>query len=231
MEPMHKNHVAERNILKYSGVCLRRWSAWRISACGFCLLLAISASAQNRMPEIPSEKLTPAQKKAAEEVMALRGGPLSGPFIALLRSPEVMLGAKGLGDYLRFKTVLPPKLREFVIVIVAREWTQRYEWHSHSELAMKAGLSEEIVKAIAAGRRPQRMSDDEETIYDFCTELHANHSVSDATYARALEKFGEQGIVDMVGVNGYYTFLSMLMNVARTPAPQGAKHDLVVLPN
>jgi 4-carboxymuconolactone decarboxylase len=199
--------------------------------CGFWLLLAISLSAQNRMPEIPAEKLTPAQKKAAQEVMASRGGALSGPFIALLRSPEVMLGAKGMGDYLRFKTVLPPKLREFVIVIVAREWTQRYEWHSHSELAMKAGLSEEIVKAIAAGRRPQRMSDDEETIYDFCTELHANQSVSDATYARALEKFGEQGIVDMVGVNGYYTFLSMLMNVARTPAPPGAKHDLVVLPN
>jgi 4-carboxymuconolactone decarboxylase len=228
---MPKNRVAERNILKYLGVCLRRWPCWRISACGFCLLLAISASAQNRMPEIPAEKLTPAQKKAAEEVMASRGGSLSGPFVALLRSPEVMLGAKGMGDYLRFKTVLPPKLREFVIVIVAREWTQRYEWHSHSELAMQAGLSEETVKAIAAGRRPQRMSDDEEAIYDFCTELHANHSVSDATYARALEKFGEQGIVDMVGVNGYYTFLSMLMNVARTPAPQGAKHDLVVLPN
>ena len=228
---MPKNHAAERNILKHLRAGFgTRWSS-RISACGFCLLLVISASAQNRMPEIPAEKLTPAQKKAAEEVMAARGGPLSGPFIALLRSPEVMLGAKGMGDYLRFKTVLPPKLREFVIVIVAREWTQRYEWHSHSELAMKAGLSEETVKAIAAGRRPQRMSDDEEVIYDFCSELHANHSVSDATYARALEKFGEQGIVDMVGVNGYYTFLSMLMNVARTPAPQGAKHDLVVLPN
>ena len=109
--------------------------------------------AQDRMPEIPADKMTPAQKKAADEVVAARGGPLSGPFMALLRSPEVMLGAKGMGDYLRFKTVLPPKLREFVILIVARQWTQRYEWHSHTDLAMKAGLKEEIVKALAEGRR------------------------------------------------------------------------------
>jgi 4-carboxymuconolactone decarboxylase len=186
--------------------------------------------AQDRMPEIPADKMTPAQKKAADEVVAARGGPLSGPFMALLRSPEVMLGAKGMGDYLRFKTVLPPKLREFVILIVARQWTQRYEWHSHTDLAMKAGLKEEIVKALAEGRRPAGMSEDEETVYDFCTELHDNHSVSDSTYAKALVKFGEQGIIDMVGVNGYYTFLSMVMNVARTPEPPGAKYSLIVFP-
>jgi 4-carboxymuconolactone decarboxylase len=201
-------------------------------ACSLWFLLAIGlpASAQDRMPEIPAEKMTPAQKKAAEVVSAARGGSLSGPFIALLRSPEVMLGAKGMGDYLRFKTVLPPKLREFVILITARQWTQQYEWHSHSELAVKDGLNEEIVKAIAEGRRPAEMSDEEAIVYDFCAELHDNHGVSDATYARALAKFGEQGIIDITSVNGYYTFLSMVMNVARTPEPKGAKPQLDALP-
>jgi 4-carboxymuconolactone decarboxylase len=200
------------------------WAFW------FVITLALPLMAQDRMPEIPPEKMTEAQKKAAEIVVAARGVPLSGPFNVLLRSPEVMLGAKGMGDYLRFKTVLPPKLREFVILITARQWTQRYEWHSHSDLAVKAGLSGEIVKAIAVGRRPPEMSDEEAIVYDFCAELHDNHSVSDATYARALAKFGEQGIIDMVGINGYYTFLSMAMNVARTPEPKGAKPELDVFP-
>jgi 4-carboxymuconolactone decarboxylase len=200
------------------------WAFWLV------ITLALPIMAQDRMPEIPREKMTEAQRKAAEIVVAARGVPLSGPFNALLRSPEVMLGAKGMGDYLRFKTVLPPKLREFVILITARQWTQRYEWHSHSDLAIKAGLSEGIVKAIAAGRRPPEMSDDEATIYDFCVELYDNHSVSDVTYTRALTKFGEQGIIDIVGINGYYTFLSMVMNVARTPEPKGAKPELDVFP-
>ena len=200
------------------------WAFW------FVITLALRLMAQDRMPGIPPEKMTEAQKKAAEIVVAARGVPLSGPFNVLLRSPEVMLGAKGMGDYLRFKTVLPPKLREFVILITARQWTQRYEWHSHSDLAVKAGLSGEIVKAIAVGRRPPEMSDEEAIVYDFCAELHDNHSVSDATYARALAKFGEQGIIDMVGINGYYTFLSMAMNVARTPEPKGAKPELDVFP-
>jgi 4-carboxymuconolactone decarboxylase len=211
---------------------LQKRSGLRLRICSLWFLLAVSlpAAAQDRMPEISPEKLTPAQKEAAEIVVAGRGAPLSGPFIALLRSPEVMLGAKGMGDYLRFKTVLPPKIREFVILITARQWTQRYEWHSHSELAVKAGLSEEIVKSIASGRRPAEMSEEEGIVYDFCTELHDNHSVSDVTYKRALARFGEQGIIDMVGVNGYYTFLSMVMNVARTPEPKGAKPELDVFP-
>jgi 4-carboxymuconolactone decarboxylase len=202
----------------------------RICSLWFLFSLSLTTVAQDRMPEIPADKLSPAQKEAAGIVVAGRGAPLSGPFIALLRSPEVMLGAKGMGDYLRFKTVLPPRIREFVILITARQWTQRYEWHSHSELAVKAGLSEEIVKAIASGRRPAEMPEEEAIVYDFCIELHDNHSVSDVTYKRALAKFGEQGIIDMVGVNGYYTFLSMVMNVARTPEPKGAKPELDLLP-
>jgi 4-carboxymuconolactone decarboxylase len=192
--------------------------------------LGIPAVAQDRMPEIPADKMTVAQKKAVDEFVAGRGAPVLGPFIPLLRSPEVLLRAKALGDYLRFKTVLSPKLREFAILVTARQWTQQYEWSFHSTVAIKAGLNAEIVKAVAEGRRPIGMSDEEEIVHDFCIELHHNKSVSDAIYARALAKFGEQGIIDLTSVNGYYTFLSMVMNVARTPPPKGAEPALAPFP-
>jgi 4-carboxymuconolactone decarboxylase len=184
----------------------------------------------DRMPEIPAEKMTPEQKKAAAEFAAGRGTPVFGPFVPLLRSPEVMLRAKAMGDYLRFKTVLPPRLNEFAILITARQWTQQYEWAVHHPIALKAGLNPEIARAVAEGRRPQSMPEEEEIVYEFCTELHRNQSVSDATYARALGKFGEQGIIDLTGVNGYYTLLAMVLNTARTALPKGAAPPLAPFP-
>lgn len=195
-----------------------------------CSLLA-TAPAQDRMPEIPPDKMTPEQKKAAEEFAAGRGTPVFGPFVPLLRSPEVMLRTKAMGDYLRFKTVLPPRLNEFIILITARQWTQNYEWAIHAPIALKAGLNPEIVKAIADGRRPSGMSEEEEIVYEFSTELHRHQSVSDATYQRAVAKFGEQGVIDMTGVNGYYTFIAMALNVARTPLPKGATPALAPWPH
>ena len=185
----------------------------------------------DRMPEIPPDKMTDAQKKAAEEFQAGRGTPVFGPFIPLMRSPEVMLRAKAMGDYLRYKSVLPPKLNEFAILITARQWTQQYEWAVHYPIAVKAGLNAEIAKAILEGRRPQGLADDEETIYEFCIELHRNQGVSDVTYARALSRFGEQGVIDLVGVNGYYTFLAMVLNTARTPVPKGSIATLPAFPH
>jgi 4-carboxymuconolactone decarboxylase len=196
----------------------------------FVIGLGIPAFAQDRMPEIPVDKMTVAQKKAVDEFVAGRGAPVVGPFVPLLRSPDVFLRAKALGDYLRFKTVLPPKLREFAILVTARQWTQQYEWSFHSPVAIKEGLNAEIVKAVAEGRRPIGMSDEEEIVHDFCIELHHNKSVSDAIYARALAKFGEQGIIDLTSVNGYYTLLSMVMNVARTPPSKGAQTALAPFP-
>lgn len=181
--------------------------------------LGFPALAQNRMPEIPADKLSEAQKKALDQFISKRGGPLvRGPFLALLRSPDVMTPAEILGEYLQFKTVLPPKLREFTILITARQWTQDTEWNSHVAIAEKNGLSPEIAAALAAGERPAGMSEDEAAVYDFCDALHRNHSVSDATYAKALAKFGEQGVVDLISVNGYYTWFAMIMNSVRTPA-------------
>jgi 4-carboxymuconolactone decarboxylase len=187
--------------------------------------------AQDRMPEIQTGKMTEPQKKAVDEFVAGRGTPPVGPFIPLLRSPEVMLRAKAMGDYLRFKSVLPPRLSEFAILITARQWTQQYEWSIHSPIAVKAGLAAEIVKAVAEGTRPTTMSEDETIVYAFCTELHHHQSVSDAIYSKALAKFGEQGIIDLVGINGYYTFLAMVMNVARTPPPKGSEPALVAFPH
>ena len=193
-------------------------------------VVGVPAIAQDRLPEIPAGKMTEAQKKAADEFVAGRGTPLVGPFIPLLRSPEVMLRAKAMGDYLRFKSVLPPRLSEFAILITARQWTQQFEWGVHAPIAVKAGLRPEIVKAVAEGSRPAGMSEEETIVYDFCIELHHNKSVSDATYAQALAKFKEQGIIDLVGINGYYSFLSMVMNVARTPPPKDAEATLAAFP-
>lgn len=190
----------------------------------FCLFIGLGfpTIAQVRMPEIPADKMTAAQKKAADEFLEGRGQPIMGPFIPLLRSPEVLLRAKAMGDYLRFKSALSPKLRELVILITARQWTQQFEWSHHADLAIKAGLSPEIIKALADGRRPARMAVDEETAYNLSTELIHNQSVSDTTYGNAVAAFGEQGTIDMVSLVGYYTFVSMVLNVNRTPPPPGA---------
>jgi 4-carboxymuconolactone decarboxylase len=170
----------------------------------------------DRLPPIPAEKMTADQKKAAEEFAAGRGYSPRGPFAVMLRSPEVMLRAKAMGDYLRFRNVLPKRVSEMVILITAREWTQQYEWAYHYGFALEAGLAKAIVEAIAEGRRPDAMSEDEAAAYDFSIELHRTRRVSDASYARALELFGEQGIIDLIGVSGYYTFNAMMMNVSRT---------------
>lgn len=185
----------------------------------------------DRMPPIPPEKMTEAQAKAAAQFAEGRGYAVRGPFAPMLRSPEVMLRAKAMGDYLRFKSSIPPRLNELAICITARQWGQNHEWQAHRPLAEKAGLKPDIAQAIAEGRRPSGMAADEECVYDFAMELHQNKSVSDATYARALAAFGEQGIIDLVAVNGYYTFNAMILNVARTSLPAGAKVDLKSFPS
>jgi len=190
------------------------------------LVVSTPARAQDRMPVIPADKLTDAQKKAIEEFKAARSADVSGPFVPLLRSPEVLSRARALSDYLRFRSVLPPRLSEFVILMTARQWTQNYEWNAHEPLARKGGLSADIIKAIAEGRRPAQMAEDEEILYTFCDELAKNHGVSDATYARAVGKFGEQGVIDTIGIAGYYTMIAMVLNTARTPLPGGAKPAL-----
>jgi 4-carboxymuconolactone decarboxylase len=191
--------------------------------------LAPVARAQDRMPPIPADKMTPAQAAAAAEFKAVRGVDPNGPFVPLLRSPELVNPARALGDYLRYKTSLPLRLSELVILLTAREWTQQYLWGVHYPVALQAGVALDIARAIAEGRRPTQMAEDETVIYDVCTELQRTHSVSDATYARALSTFGEKGVLDTVSIVAFYTFLAVPMNAARTP-PVGDAPPLLPLP-
>ncbi len=196
----------------------------------FVLGLSVLVAAQDRMPAIPLEKMNDLQKKYAEEIIKGPRGALYGPFIPLIRSPELMDRAQRMGEYLRYKSAIGNKLSELVILFVARHWTQQVEWYIHESIAVKAGIKPEIVQAIAVGCRPSGMSEDEEIVYDFCTELHANKCISDPTYDRALARFGEQGVIDMLGINGYYTFLAMIMNGARTAVPDGKPAPLHPFP-
>lgn len=186
------------------------------------LSLAGPARAQDRLPPIAPDRMTPEQRSASEAFLAARKVPVFGPFVPLLRSPELMTSARSMGDYLRYRSSLPQRISEFVILVTAREWTQDLEWKIHQPIALKAGILPETVQAIAEGRRPEHMTDEETAAWSFSTELHHNKSVSDATYAAALARFGDKGVMDLAGINGYYTMLAMALNVARTPSGQGA---------
>jgi 4-carboxymuconolactone decarboxylase len=179
------------------------------------MLASGPALAQQRLPTIPPEQYTAEQKKAAEEFLAARKVPVFGPFEPMMHSPEVMSIARSTGDYLRYHSAIGNTLSELVILVTAREWSQDYEWFVHQPIALKAGISKDIADAIADGRRPAKMSADEEIVYDFTTELHKNKRVSDATFSAAEQRFGKKGVVDMVGISGYYTSLAMQLNTAR----------------
>lgn len=188
------------------------------------------AVAPERMPRIPPGKMSKAQKEVAAELAAGPRGNVRGPFIAIMRSPGFMRPAQKLGEYLRYHCELDKRISEMAALIAARHWTQQYEWHAHAPKALEAGLKPAIVDAIAEGRRPRKMAADEEVVYDLITELLANKGVSDETYARAVDEFGECGLIDLLGVVGYYAMLAMIMNVARTAVPDGNPLPLAPLP-
>lgn len=183
-----------------------------------------------RMPMIPDAQMTEAQKAVVKEIVSGPRGHLVGPFIPLLRSPDFMNRLQKTGEYLRFNSALEPRRSEMVILMTARVWSQVFEWHHHRIIAEKTGLAAEIIDAIAEGRRPAKMAADEAAIYDFIDELSRNRSVSDPTYARAKEHFGERGVIDMIGIHGYYSLLAMILNVSRAPLPEGSKTDLEPFP-
>ena len=197
----------------------------------FGLLQMGVLSAQDRLPVIPPEKLTDAQQKAVRDYKELRKTDLVGPpWSVILRVPDLVVPSLQIRLHNLNNSALSPKLTEFAIMIAARQWTNNYEWNAHTPLAQKAGLSAPILAAVSDGRRPEHMADDEALIYDFCTELLHNQSVSDATYASMLARFGEAGIVEAASLEGYYTYLSMIMNTARSPLAPGVKPALVPFP-
>jgi 4-carboxymuconolactone decarboxylase len=185
---------------------------------------------QDRLPPIPADKLTDAQKKAAADFLADRKQEVFGPFVPLSRSPQLMMAASRLGLFLRFGNSLPRDVSEFAILLMSRRTTQQYEWYIHAADGKTAGLGDALIQAVADGRRPENMSEGMEVVYDFSTELNDFHSVTDRTYARMVAKYGEQGMIELIGLNGYYSMISMVLNVARTPLPPGHAPALTPFP-
>ena len=148
----------------------------------------------------------------------------------LLRSPELMARLQKVGEYLRFQSALEQRISEFIMLVVSREWTQHFEWKTHVPLGLKAGIAQDTIAALAVGRRPGAMAEDEAVAYDFCDELFRTKGVSEATYRRAVAAFGENGVIDMIGVAGYFTTVSMVMNVAHSPPEDRAASGLMPYP-
>ena len=190
-----------------------------------CLALSGSALALTgeRFPQLPLDSMTPAQRTAAEAIMAGPRGSLRGPFNAWLRSPELADRLQKVGEYVRFKTSLDKRLNEMAILMTAQYWGSQYEWYAHAPLAAKAGLDPQIIAALGAGKKPDAMKDDEAIVWEFTTQLRRDHGVDDAIYAKAIDKFGENGVMDLVGVNGYYDVVSMTLNVAQVSPPKEAE--------
>jgi 4-carboxymuconolactone decarboxylase len=190
-----------------------------------CVLFAGSAVALTgeRFAEIPLDKMTPAQRTVADAIMSGPRGRMSGPFNAWLRSPVLADRLQKVGEYVRFDTSLDKRLNEMAILMTAQHWGSQYEWYAHAPLAAKAGLDPQVIAALGAGRKPEGMKEDEAIVWEFTTQLRRDHGVDDATYARAIEKFGENGVIDLVAVNGYYDVVSMTLNVAHVAPPKEAE--------
>jgi 4-carboxymuconolactone decarboxylase len=177
----------------------------------------------DRFRALKWEEMTPEQKTMINNLLAGERGTTTGPFNVLLRSPEMGDLAQKFGAEMRYHSSIPRKLNEFAIIITARFWTSQYEWYAHQRDGLKYGLEQPVIESIAANKRPASMDADEAIVYNFCHELLTTHQVSDANFKAAVDKFGERGVVDLVGTMGYYNMVSMLLNTDRYPLPDGIK--------
>ncbi len=197
--------------------------------------------ADRRFPQIPEDQLTPEQRAVVDSIRsgprsklstssASKPGPIGGPFNVMLRSPVIGMLIQKLGGEIRFNSVISGKLNELAILVTARHYMANYEWNAHCKLALQGGLNPAIAQAIAEGREPQGMDADETLVYEFSKSLHNNHGASDALFEKVKARFGERGVVDIIAVNGYYSLVSFLLNVDKTPLPAGVKPALAPLP-
>ena len=184
-----------------------------------------------RMPPLNRETMSHAQRAAADELIAGPRRGVKGPFIALLRSPELLARLQKVGEFLRFDGSLPARVSEFATLIVARAYSQQFEWFTHVPLALKAGTTQATIDALRQGLRPGAMDADEDLAHAFTTELLRSHGVTDATYRRAAERFGEHGVVELTSLIGYFALVSLVLNVAQIPEePNAAVAPLEPLP-
>jgi 4-carboxymuconolactone decarboxylase len=209
----------------------------RLIAAGALAVLAAAAATVAAAPEfrlrgdrfrpLAYADLDPAQKALADAALAQPRASLDGPLNINLRSPEMAKLSAPLGNYLRFKaTAIPPRLKEIAIMLTARFWGGQYVWYSHRQYAIEAGLSSAFIDAMAAGERPADMTTDEAIVFDFCDELLQRRQVSDAHFKALADRFGERGVVELVGLMGQYHTVSMLFAVDRYPLPAGATQQI-----
>ena len=173
----------------------------------------------SRLPELKPEDWNEAQRQVADDIASGPRGSVRGPFPWLLRSPGIAGHVQRLGGYIRYDSALPGNLRELAILIVARFWRAQYEWFAHKPLALKEGVDEAVVDAIAERRRPEFSDGAEEAVFDFCTSTLQSHAASDEAYRTVLDRLGEEQLVDLVSLLGYYSLLAMIMATFQIPVP------------
>ena len=179
-----------------------------------------------RFPRLTPEQMTETQRAVTAEITAGPRGEVRGPFIALIHNPELASRLQRLGEHLRWQGKLPPKLKELAVLVTARRWTCQHEWVMHSKLALEGGLAKETVDAIAANREPANLSDDENAVYRFCREVHATGRAGDETFEPIKKRFGLDGALELIALNGYYTLMAMVLNTAGLPLPGNAAPPL-----
>ena len=183
-----------------------------------------------RFPRLTPETMTPAQREVAAEISAGPRGEVRGPFIALIHNAELARRMQQLGEHLRWKSKLPPSLLELAVLITAREWNCQHEWDMHEKLARKAGLEPRIFEAVAQGKEPQGMSADEALVYRASKQAHQTGRLDDDTFAAARERFGLDGTLELLALNGYYSMMAMVLNTAGMPLPDNAAPPLKSIP-
>ena len=195
------------------------------------MFLSTGHAQMARFKPLPESEMTEAQRKAAQDLASGPRGHMNphGPNALLLRSPDLMSRTQKVGEYLRYQSSLPARLNEFAILVTARQWNAQVEWIAHHPLALKAGLDPSVAEDLAQDKRPAAMKEDEAAIYQFCKELHETKGVSDATFKAVADRFGERGVIDLIGLTGYYTMLAMVLNVGQQPLPGGVTPPLPML--
>ena len=177
----------------------------------------------SRLPELDPAKFSPEQQKVHEAVLAGPRGKVVGPIKIWLKNAGLAEHAQALGAYCRFNSSLPPRLSELAICITGSFWKANYEWFAHAPLAMKAGIDAAAIEAIRTGARPAFTKADEQAIYDFVSEMVKTKRVSNATFERAKKELGETSVIDLVGIIGYYSLVSVTLNAFELPLPEGEK--------
>jgi 4-carboxymuconolactone decarboxylase len=179
-----------------------------------------------RFQKLAPEAMTPAQREVAAEITAGPRGEVRGPFVALLHNPELARHVQRLGEHLRWKGKLPPKLKELAVLVTARRWTCQHEWVMHAKLALEGGLASPVVEAIRQGKEPAGMSDEERAVYTFCREVHATGRATDGAFNSIKDRHGLDGALELIALNGYYSLMAMVLNNAGLPLPGNAEPPL-----